>query len=1068
MPLPNLPTARVEIGFFGDPLTETPDYGIFNVWEDVTNRVRRATWNRGRPDDLQKVQAGTAEIILDNRDRQLDPTNVSSVYTGYVLPRRKVRISAFYPNDPDTDGYCYEITAGNKVTPTAGSFSLEGLDYAGVSGYDTIALGSNINLSTATNVAVAVRFDKFDGGTYASTNPLRLFEIPSLCYGYVQSNTVYLKRSSDNATLATGTLPTEVASTYNNMWLKFVITPASANTYIFYCADQFQTPFSWTDITATRSNSLTFTGTMTSIRANGPTSATLPNSINAWTGIKRLVVFQDLGVTTQINTMLDLIAQTRVIMFLGYNASWNQNYGRDGKDNYVTLNCFDAMGLIGNQNMPVDLIQVVYDNLKASSRGPWGYWKLGESTTVAVDYSGNFNDLICGSRVMSSDRISDGLQGMSSMLGYNKPNTVAIAAIDPYSNIYSGSISPATAAGSISFWINTTQVPSAGYASLLYAMKDLAGGYNSANGHFLIRLNPSGQIRVDVFGTSSLAWGATGASTSSVNDGISHFVTVTSDGTNVYIYIDGTLQTTFAAKPYLGGYIGIGGTPTVGVGGIDTTVGGLYSVYYKGLMQDFTFWNGITLTGTEVTNVYQAGYGSIQELTGARVDRVLTSVGIPSWMKAINSTTYGLCGATEYTDDQKVLDAIGKVEDTEQGFFYVNREGKFAFLNRYYLSTVDTGINKQASFDDYGLNIGYRNLEFTYDADQLINDHIVTDDTGEQYQSSDATSVTTYGRTSRTVSTLLVETEDARDMAIGLTNIYKSPILRAQPFEVVPIGKQWLNVLPLDLGMRMNIKRTPLNVGSQINQDLALQQLSYAVEGKQWQVELIGSPRPVISYFVLGDGVITEERTNYIANTKAYSTVSPWVLNYGTGTLSQNTSLGRSGTTSFQFVTAVTDAQFYDPTYITANSSTTYTFSCYARKNNGAGTDYVYPIIFFYNSSNTQINAYNGSLVAVNATGWTRVNYTFTPPANTVKIRVGWWVQNNTGGSRTFYITDMLLEVSGSVKAFFDGDTAETYGTLQNYGKWWTGTSNASYSVSNWGTTSNYGSSLDGADVLGF
>jgi hypothetical protein len=1065
MPLPNLPQPVVEIGFINDPLDEVNEYGI-NDWFDVTDRVRRMSWTRGRPDDLQKVQTGTAEIVLDNLDRAFDPMNTASYVAGYVLPRRQVRVSAFYPNDPTQDGFCYNLVDETSFAPTVGGFSTAGLDYALNTSYDTVNLSTSINLATATNVAVAIRFDRFDGGGYDSTNPLRLFEIGSLCYAYVVSNTVYLKRSSDNATVATASLPSVVASTYKTMWLKFVVAPSAVNNYIFFCPDQFQTPSSWTDITSTRSVGLTFSGTFSGIRASGPDSTVLPGSVNAWTGLQRLAVYLDDGLGTQ-SQRLDLVPQTRVTVFRGYNSGWKQNYGRDGKDNYVTLNCFDAMGLIGNQNLPVDLVQVEYDKLNAASRGPWGYWKLGESTAAAIDYTENYNDLQTGIRVMTSDALAAGLQGGSSMFGFDKPGVISIAIINPYVNVYSGAIAPSAFNGSVSFWVNTTQDLFSGYASVLFCMNDVTGGYNSGDGHLLVRLLDNGQLRVDMYNTTSPGWGSYGVSTTTINNGISHFVTITTSGLNSYIYIDGILETTFTAKPYWGGYIGIGGYAKPGLSFTDP-VGGIANFYFIGLMQEVTLWNNVTLTGAEISAIYQAGFGSIEENTGPRVDRILNSVGIPSWMKAINTTTYGLCGATEYTEDQKVLDAINKIEDTEQGLFYVNREGKFAFLNRYYLSTVDTGINAQAQFDDIVTNIGYRNLEFTYDADQLINDHIVTDDVGEQYQSADDTSITTYGRTSRTIDTLLIETEDARNMAIGLTNIYKTPILRAQPFEIVPLGKQWLDVLPLDLGMRMNIKCTPLGVGSQINQDLALQQLSYTVENKNWTVEVIGSPRPVISYFVLGDGVITEERTNLVQNTKAASTVSPYVLNYGTGTLSRNTTLGRSGTTSFQFVTSDLDAQFWDPTLIAANASTTYTVSCYARKNSGGGTDYVYPYIYFYNSVGTQINAFPGTVATVNTTSWTRVNYTFTPVANTVNLRVGWFVQNNTGGSRTFYLTDMMLEVAPSVRGFFDGDYADAYGSLQNYGKWWTGTANASRSISNWGTPSGYGSELDGPDVLGF
>lgn len=81
------PTLRVEIAFGTDP-TEAP------TWVDVSSYVRppmRIT--RGRQRELDVVQCGTADIVLDNRDCRFDPL-YPGVYWTFVKPMRRIRIAA--------------------------------------------------------------------------------------------------------------------------------------------------------------------------------------------------------------------------------------------------------------------------------------------------------------------------------------------------------------------------------------------------------------------------------------------------------------------------------------------------------------------------------------------------------------------------------------------------------------------------------------------------------------------------------------------------------------------------------------------------------------------------------------------------------------------------------------------------------------------------------------------------------------------------------------------------------------------------------------------------------------
>jgi hypothetical protein len=83
----SLPTLIVELDL-GDPLS-TPTWAA-----DITAYIRNWSTQRGTQRELQRVEAGTASITLDNRSGRFTPQNTSSPYYPYLLPMRRIRIRA--------------------------------------------------------------------------------------------------------------------------------------------------------------------------------------------------------------------------------------------------------------------------------------------------------------------------------------------------------------------------------------------------------------------------------------------------------------------------------------------------------------------------------------------------------------------------------------------------------------------------------------------------------------------------------------------------------------------------------------------------------------------------------------------------------------------------------------------------------------------------------------------------------------------------------------------------------------------------------------------------------------
>lgn len=106
--MPTVPTVTVRIAWVTDPLAVTP------TWVDVSSVVREIHIKRGRKYETDKMEAGTATLLIDNRSGNYWPDNPVGSYYGYVMPGRKVNVRATY------GGTTYDLFTGyiESFTPS--------------------------------------------------------------------------------------------------------------------------------------------------------------------------------------------------------------------------------------------------------------------------------------------------------------------------------------------------------------------------------------------------------------------------------------------------------------------------------------------------------------------------------------------------------------------------------------------------------------------------------------------------------------------------------------------------------------------------------------------------------------------------------------------------------------------------------------------------------------------------------------------------------------------------------------------------------------------------------------
>lgn len=107
----SLPTVQVHLdllaprggGFtLDDPVLSRLDFGnvldfaVPTYSEDISPYLRSFSSDRGASSELEAVENGTCNVVLDNRDGRFSPNNTGSPYSPNILPMRRIRIQAIW------------------------------------------------------------------------------------------------------------------------------------------------------------------------------------------------------------------------------------------------------------------------------------------------------------------------------------------------------------------------------------------------------------------------------------------------------------------------------------------------------------------------------------------------------------------------------------------------------------------------------------------------------------------------------------------------------------------------------------------------------------------------------------------------------------------------------------------------------------------------------------------------------------------------------------------------------------------------------------------------------------
>ena len=248
-----------------------------------------------------------------------------------------------------------------------------------------------------------------------------------------------------------------------------------------------------------------------------------------------------------------------------------------------------------------------------------------------------------------------------------------------------------------------------------------------------------------------------------------------------------------------------------------------------------------------------------EELTGARINRVLDALGWPAGDRNIDAGQSTVAAID--LEGVSALAHLQEVNDSENGLLFISNDGLVTFIDRHalILDPLDTSL----VWGDEDPEYAYKGITLDPGDSNLWNDVTVTAEGLTSQNAQDALSITQYLVRSLTKRTLLASETVMSDLAYFLLARFDQPEARVvgMTSDGLPDGtlnawQTYSAVLARDIGHKIIVRRRPTGGGDPIEQDSVVEAITESVRGPAWDFSLNLSPAAAVSSFwVLGDSI---------------------------------------------------------------------------------------------------------------------------------------------------------------------------------------------------------------------
>jgi hypothetical protein len=505
-------------------------------------------------------------------------------------------------------------------------------------------------------------------------------------------------------------------------------------------------------------------------------------------------------------------------VFRGFVEGWPVTITDAGFDATVTVQCFDALGLLADEELPDDI-----SSNYILSLSPRHYWPLDDPIDPETYTTAQLKDLGSSPKPLvpfGTFRTANG-PGLAPAL----PNTclqVSETEFEP-AWTFDGSPMAATVSTAVGWYIQGTGT---NFIILQYSLS------HQVEYIYDVTLDTS---TVNIYdGTTQRSYSAT----TYLDANIAHHVAivVNSNATLQTLYIDGQAVTTTLTST------------AFAVSGIieDLQTG-------AGRKQQLAIFT-TQLTSTQVKTIYRLGRSLLTEGTVARFNRLIGYTPFPSALTSTPSAAYSATVAEIGAGGPPVTEELQILADSEGGNLYVSKNGTLTLTSRMAIFE-GLSLTSNETFGGANISIGTE-IAYRLDANNLRNTLAVGYSGDGSIEVSNAASITAYGTAGGSWNTQLSTVDDAQSLGNLLVGFSATPAVVIDPIEVNVAANDddWNRVLSLELLNRITLNIVQ-KVGSTLTFSQILQSITHTITPSQWSTTINGSVR-FTNPFVIGTSLI--------------------------------------------------------------------------------------------------------------------------------------------------------------------------------------------------------------------
>lgn len=262
------------------------------------------------------------------------------------------------------------------------------------------------------------------------------------------------------------------------------------------------------------------------------------------------------------------------------------------------------------------------------------------------------------------------------------------------------------------------------------------------------------------------------------------------------------------------------------------------------------------LSNTQRATLYEAATVAWDgDDTGARIGRILDVIGWPASQRDID-VGQTVLGPADLGGGNP-LAYMQTVEATEAGRLFVAADGDVRFISRHTMLTAARHAEPRWTFGGVA-GLPYYDLSGPErDRDDVVNRATVVSADLPDITHTDTASRDSYGPGDLRVSTLHVESNEARGLSQWIVEHRAEPADTIGRLVLRPQGDDglWEAVLGLELADRVQVVKTAVG-GQTFTQELIVEGISHEWRPGMWETLLWLSPADVQTYLVLDDPVL--------------------------------------------------------------------------------------------------------------------------------------------------------------------------------------------------------------------